>query len=105
MNKETKQVVQFCRTVMKQVRHDTYFSATLRANFVVELEKFDSKKGYYLIVVRDRRVPKGEALCNHDRLRADWVQPRTIHFHGAIWEMANNVVNEMQAYERNSSTN
>lgn len=105
MNKETKQVVQFCRTVMRQVRHDTYFSATLRANFVVELEKFDSKKGYYLIVVRDRRVPKDEALYNHDRLRVDWVQPRTIHFYGAIWEMANNVVHEMRAYERNSSTN
>lgn len=99
MNKQVKSVVRKCRRFVKQVRKDDYFSATVRANFVVELEKFDSKRGYYLIIVRDRRVSK-KNLYDQDRLRADWLNVRTPFFDSKLWEMVNDVLVDMQEYER-----
>ena len=98
MNKQAKQVIQLCRRIVKQVRHDNYFSATVRANFVMELEKFDSKRGHYLIVVRDLRVSK-IGLNNRYRLRADWLNVRDPSFDYEIWKMANDVLVDMQVNE------
>lgn len=105
MNKQVKQVVKTCRRIVKQVRKDDYFSATVRANFVIELEKFDSKRGYYLIVVRDRRVPKtgSQWLTNKDRLRVDWLNVNTPFFDSDLWEMANDILVDMQVYEAEAS--
>lgn len=105
MNKQAKSVVRMCRRIVKQVRKDDYFSATVRANFVIELEKFDSKKGYYLIVVRDRRVPKtdGQWLANKKRLRVDWLNVHTPFFNSDLWKMADDVLVDMQVHEAEAS--
>lgn len=101
MNKQAKSVVRMCRRIVKQVRKDDYFSATVRANFVIELDKFDSKKGYYLIIVRDRRVnDKKEYLTNQDRFRVDWLNVRTPFFDSELWKMVNDVLIDMQEKER-----
>ena len=94
MNKQAKQVIRLCRRIVKQVRHDNYFNATVRANFVIELEEFNSKRGNYLIVVRDHRVDKG------GRLKAKWLNVRDPFFDCEIWKMANDVLVDMRAGER-----
>ena len=94
MNKQAKQVIRLCRRIVKQVRHDDYFNATVRANFVIELEEFNSKRGNYLIVVRDHRVDKG------DRLKAKWLNVRDPFFDCEIWKMANDVLVDMYVGER-----
>lgn len=97
MNKQAKQVIRLCRRITKQVRHDDYFDATVRANFVVELEKFNSKRGYYLIVVRGTpRVNKADEVEGKG-LRAKWLNVRDPSFDIEIWKMANDVLFEMHA--------
>ena len=104
MNKQAKSVLRVCRRIVKQVRKDDYFSTTVRANFVIELEKFDSKKGYYLIIVRDRRVPKISGwLHNRDRFRVDWLNAETPFFDSDLWKMTNDVLVDMQEYEAEAS--
>lgn len=108
MNKQAKSVVRECRNIVKQVRKDNYFSATTRANFTIELEKFDSKRGYYLIVVRDRRVPRTGGDChylyNRDRFRVDWLNVRTPFFESDLWKMVNDVLVDMKDYEAKELT-
>lgn len=102
MNKQAKSVVRACRRIVKQVRKDNYFSATIRANFTIELDKFDSKKGYYLIIVRDRRVGRTVGdyyLSNRYRLRVDWLNVRTPFFESDLWKMVNDVLTDMIEYE------
>ena len=102
MNKQVKQVIRLCRRrLVKQVRHDDYFDATVRANFVVELEKFNSKRGYYLIVVREaHRVNKAGEEGKDGRLKAKWLNVRDPFFDCEIWKMANDVLVNMHAGER-----
>ena len=101
MNKQAKSVVRACRRIVKQVRKDDYFSATIRANFTIELEKFDSKKGYYLIIVRDRHVARDNCylLSNRGRFRVDWLNVQTPFFKSDLWKMVNDVLTDMIEYE------